>query len=303
MRSAFLMNILNFYKSLKKPAEIIAFWSATIALLGLTIAILGVIITLLGMVFEPIKWFGQPLAEKCIDKFLAKSTPTLTTTPKPSPTPSSTQTITITPIGTITSVPSQTQTSTITLSPTLTPTPSSTPTTTPTLIPTISAVIIPIDIIKYGCNQNIYDQNGGYLVVPIKGISSEPQAPENFELTWDVSAVESFAGCTIELPNEYDNTIQTAQYLVVWIQGSPSQAQFEIGMTGCWDDNCAVREEWKEKVTLSEIGRQVAIRLDRPEKNGQRLLVVEKLVIGFSHIFGAGSETGTVYIGGVGFAP
>jgi hypothetical protein len=248
-------------------------------------------------------WFVQPWAKIYIEERLATSTPTITTTPKPSPTPSPTQTITITPIGTITTAPSQTQTSTSTLSPTLTPTPSSTPTTTPTLIPTISAVIIPIDIIKYGCNQNIYDQNGGYLVVPIQGISSDPQAPENFELKWDVSAVESFAGCTIEFPSEYDNTIQTAQYLVVWIQGSPSQAQFEIGMTGCWDENCTVRDEWNEKITLSELGRQVVIRLDRPEKNGQRLLVIEKLVIGFSHIFGAGSETGIVYIGGVGFAP
>jgi hypothetical protein len=161
-----------------------------------------------------------------------------------------------------------------------------------------------MDTMMYGCQRTIYNAaEGGTLSVLFDQTSSDPDAPEIFGLKWDVTTSKSYAGCTIKIPADYSGILQTADYLVIWVQGSPSEAQFEIGLVGCLDPDCAEKREWKEKVTLMEEGRQVSFSLARPELNGERLLIVEEIVLGFSHIFGEGSHTGTLMIGGIGFGP
>jgi hypothetical protein len=59
--------------------------------------------------------------------------------------------------------------------------------------------------------------------------------------------------------------------------------------------------EWKEKVTIPDMGRQVAIPLERFHAHGIRKSDVSKLVLAFRHTFGLNPHKGTIFIGDVGF--
>ena len=182
-----------------------------------------------------------------------------------------------------------TQTPTTTSPPTYEPTPTTAPIPTPTPI-CENVSEIPMKLIAQP--SEIFEKPGEGFLLPLEACDI-PGQPEAIKLRWDVSKSESYAGCIIQLPDEFASVALGKTHLVIWVQGDQGGEQFKIGLSS------SDGREWKELVSqVPEAGQQIEIPLSCFEKRGVDLTNLDRLIIAFENEF---SGRGSICIGQIGF--